>query len=365
MTTENKYRALALIDRDGCLIEEKNYLADPEQVVLLPRAARAIELLQEQGVACVLCSNQSGVGRGYFDEDTMRAVHDRVVKELEAQGVSLDGAFYCPAHPEAKHEQYLTGLERRKPQPSMAIEARRELGLNDVPVFSIGDKVSDIEFGRAAGGTGILVRTGYGEKSEEELRQRQDDILVAPDVYDAARILLAELLKREANDETLSRKLRSLGQLRDMAAEAQVAGKKVVLANGCFDLLHGGHVSFIENSKAAGDILVLAVNSNTSINRLKGAGRPILPEHLRLQVLSGLESVDYLTIFYTNSADEVLEDLRPDVHSKGTDYRHDNVPELKTSRRLGIQTVIAGAPKENSTRDIIEVVVERAHAGTL
>ena len=101
------------------------------------------------------------------------------------------------------------------------------------------------------------------------------------------------------------------------------------------------------------------------MRRLKGKECPILNEVDRLQLLAALRCVDYVTVFHEDSADLVLETLRPDIHAKGTDYRHDNVPELDTSRRLGIETRIAGNPKENSTKDIIATVLERAKAGIL
>ncbi len=110
---------------------------------------------------------------------------------------------------------------------------------------------------------------------------------------------------------------------------------------------------------------MLAINSNRSIRELKGPGRPVLPEPDRLQVLAALECVDRLTLFYDATADRALRVLRPHVHAKGTDYTSETVPERETARALGIATFIAGAPKENSTRDIIATICERARAGLL
>jgi bifunctional ADP-heptose synthase (sugar kinase/adenylyltransferase) len=101
------------------------------------------------------------------------------------------------------------------------------------------------------------------------------------------------------------------------------------------------------------------------VRRLKGDKRPLLEEIDRLQLLAAMRPIDYVTIFHEDSADYVLEALRPDIHAKGTDYRSDNVPELETSRRLGIETRIAGNPKENSSRDVIDTIVERAKAGLI
>ncbi len=360
------YRALVLLDRDGCLITEEDYLGDPGRVRLESRAARAVCLLAEQGLARVVTTNQAGVGKGLFTEERMHAVNDRMVELLAAEGAKLDGVYSCTHHPEAADPAYRTELHRRKPAPGMAEEAMRDLGLAGKPVFAIGDRESDVELGGNAGGMGILVRTGYGRKAEISMRSARTLPAVADDVYEAVRLVLAELIKAECpQDKALNTKLKTLGQLHEIVATAKRARRRVVLANGCFDLLHGGHVSFLEASRQAGDLLVLAVNSNASIKRLKGAQRPLLAESQRLQLLAGLECVDYLTVFYTDSADEVLEEIHPHIHSKGTDYTSDRVPERQTAMRLGIETYIAGAPKENSTRDIIDVVVDRARAGAL
>jgi len=349
-------RALLLIDRDGTMIEERDYLGDPAGVALLARTVRAFKLMAEQNLACAVCTNQSGIARGKFTEADLERVHDRLKELLAAEGVAAPRIYHCAAAPDSADP-------RRKPAPGMAKEAIRDLGLAGVPVFSIGDKAIDVEFGRNAGGEGILVRTGYGAKAEGEVAE---GTLVADDLYDAVRIVLNELDKSEwPEDGVLASKLRTPGEMRRIAKAEKDAGRKVVFANGCFDLLHGGHISFLENSRAAGDALVLGVNSNASISRLKGKGRPLLDQAARLQLLAAFACVDYLTVFYTDSADEPLEEILPEFHAKGTDYRSDNVPELQTSRRLGIKTVIAGAPKENSTRDIIEVVVERTRSGAL
>jgi len=366
LSNSSRYRAVALIDRDGTLIEEKEYLSRPEEVALLPRAARALKLMEEYGIARVVCTNQSGVARGMFGEEDVHRVHDHLAKLLAEEGTRWDAIYSSFSHPDSGNPRYRESLELRKPAPGMAREAIRDLGLEGLPVFSIGDRLSDVTFGRNAGGFGVLVKTGYGVEEQKRLAGESSQGLVAADVYDAVRIGLNEIFKSAyPADKIMRRKLVSPGQAAEIVRNRKGMGKKTVLANGCFDLLHGGHISFLENARAAGDALVLAVNSNESITRLKGKGRPIFDEASRLQLLAAFEAVDYLTVFYTDTADEVLEEIHPDIHAKGTDYKSDTVPERLTSKRLGIETVIAGAPKENSTRDIIEVVVERARAGTI
>ncbi len=138
-----------------------------------------------------------------------------------------------------------------------------------------------------------------------------------------------------------------------LADEAKVAGRHVVFANGCFDVLHGGHISYLEGARAAGDLLIVGLNSDASVRGLKGEGRPIIPETERAEVLAAMEAVDAVIIFDEPTVTPLLETLRPHVHSKGTDYTVDTVPERETAIRLGIETHIAGEPKQNDSRRII------------
>ena len=141
--------------------------------------------------------------------------------------------------------------------------------------------------------------------------------------------------------------------------DARERGERIVLANGHFDLLHVGHVRYLEGARAAGDFLVVGVNGDAVTERLKGAGRPILPAADRAEIVSALEVVDLVVVFDEGDVASLLEKLRPDVHCKGTDYTEDTVPERDVMRQLGGETRIVGDPKDHSTRDLIATVLER------
>ena len=128
--------------------------------------------------------------------------------------------------------------------------------------------------------------------------------------------------------------------------------QRIVLANGCFDILHVGHVRYLDAARREGDVLVVAVNSDSSVRPLKGDGRPILPEKARAELVAALASVDYVLIFPEPNVESLLRELHPDVHAKGTDYAPDTVPERETSKQLGIRVAIVGDPKNHSTRDL-------------
>lgn len=144
--------------------------------------------------------------------------------------------------------------------------------------------------------------------------------------------------------------------LRDELAEHRKRGHRVVFANGCFDTLHVGHVRYLEGARREGDVLVVGVNADFSVCVLKGPGRPILDEHARARLVAALRAVNYVVLFSEPSVESLLEELRPDVHAKGTDYTADTVPERATAARLGIRVAIVGDPKDHSTRELLESV---------
>lgn len=151
-------------------------------------------------------------------------------------------------------------------------------------------------------------------------------------------------------------KLKTVAELRSLIREAQAKGLRVVFANGCFDLLHVGHVRYLQDAKALGDLLILALNSDKSVAALKGPGRPIQSQEERTEIVQSLEPVDYVVILDSPSADELLLELKPDIHAKGTDYTVDTVPEKETVRSYGGRVAIVGDPKNHSTRNLIERV---------
>jgi len=162
---------------------------------------------------------------------------------------------------------------------------------------------------------------------------------------------------RRAESKIITRDL-----LRAKLTEHKKRAERIVFANGCFDTLHVGHVRYIEGARREGDILVVGVNADSSVCKLKGPGRPILNENARAHLVAALRSVDYVVLFSEPSVESLLEDLRPDVHAKGTDYTTETVPERATAKRLGIKVAIVGDPKDHSTRDLLESVRRAPHA---
>ena len=133
-------------------------------------------------------------------------------------------------------------------------------------------------------------------------------------------------------------------------------GRSVVLANGCFDLLHVGHIRYLAGAKELGDILVVGVNSDRQARSLKGEGRPYIPEGERAELVASLRVVDLVTIFDEPTVEQLIRDIRPSVHAKGTDYTTDSVPEREIIREVGGRVAIVGDPKDHSSTELIAAV---------
>jgi len=173
-----KARRFVLLDRDGTVNVERHYLAAADGVELLPNAAAGLRRLRALGFGLIVVTNQSGLGRGYFDRPALDAVHERLRQLLTTEGVVLDGIYYCPHTEQA-------GCCCRKPRPGLALQAAADLGFDPATSFVIGDRPSDIELGQGLGVPTVLVRTGYGAESAKAV---QADFVVA-DLLEAAGVI--------------------------------------------------------------------------------------------------------------------------------------------------------------------------------
>lgn len=175
-------RRYLLLDRDGTLIVEKNYLSHPDQVELIPGVGEALVRVHELGWGIAVVSNQSGIGRGFYGWEDLRAVHDRVRTLLHEQGATLDGIYVCPHVP-------TDGCLCRKPSPGLVQQACEELGFRPSDALIVGDKACDLELGRNVGATTCLVRTGYGREYEQTHAQFAD--FIVDDISHVPALLLS------------------------------------------------------------------------------------------------------------------------------------------------------------------------------
>ena len=179
-------RPAVFLDRDGTMLEEAGYLDRLERLVLFPFTVDAVRLLNRGGFAVVVITNQSGIGRGMYEEEFVLRAHELVDSRVAAGGGRIDGYYYCPHHPAAEIERYRRRCDCRKPGPGLIRQAAVDLGLDLSRSFTIGDKWTDVQAGEAAGTKGILVRTGYGRSSEQMPRQGVEAVAVVEDLISAA-----------------------------------------------------------------------------------------------------------------------------------------------------------------------------------
>jgi D-glycero-D-manno-heptose 1,7-bisphosphate phosphatase len=189
-----KKRRAVFLDRDGTINEDVGYPGTYDRVRIYPYSFEAVRRINEAGLAAVVVTNQSGVGRGFFTENDLRIVHEKMLTAFQAENARLDGIFFCPHFISSASPEYDIDCACRKPLPGMAMKAREAFDLDLEGSYMIGDKVEDIRFGLTIGATPILVLTGYGPSSLATLKEAGiEPAYVAPDLLDA----VCWILRRE------------------------------------------------------------------------------------------------------------------------------------------------------------------------
>lgn len=181
------------LDRDGTINEDRGYISDKYEIYIYPRSIEALKLIKSKGYLIVVVTNQAGVAKGYMTEQKVKEINDHFVSQLADAKIEIDALYYCPFHPEYDgNKKYKKESFLRKPEPGMLIKAAQEFKINLNESYMIGDKISDIEAGKKAGCETVLVKTGFGQKSLEDLRfiDLKPDY-VAEDLYDGVRKILA------------------------------------------------------------------------------------------------------------------------------------------------------------------------------
>jgi D-glycero-D-manno-heptose 1,7-bisphosphate phosphatase len=190
-TKPRSLRPAVFIDRDGTINEDHGYVSSPDELIMYPWAAEAVRLVNESGLLVIVITNQSGIARRLYTEETLAAIHERMASELAQGGARVDAIYYCPHHPEIGDERYRMACECRKPGTGMLLAAAREHGVDLSRSYVIGDKASDINLAAGAGARGALVLTGYGR----ETLARHDrwpcaPAIVADNLLEAVKLIL-------------------------------------------------------------------------------------------------------------------------------------------------------------------------------
>lgn len=290
------------LDRDGVINHDTNYVHKIEGFEFISGSKEAVKLLNQAGYKIFIISNQSGIGRGYYTADDVEILHKYMIDEIKKVGGKIEKIYYCPHILEAN-------CECRKPNPYFVFQAQKEFDIDLSKSFFIGDHDVDFACGKNADLKTIGVLSGHNAKRE-----------VIPDIVVADLMFAAKIIS----------KIKTLSELK----EINFKNKKLVTTNGCFDILHEGHLKALKESKAQGDILIVGLNSDDSVRRLKGPTRPVNNEFSRACALAALDCVDYVFIFGEDNPIAFLEVLKPDVHTNSEEYG-ENCVEAETVKKKG------------------------------
>jgi len=188
---KQKLMRAIFLDRDGTMNVDIGYVSDPRELEIYPWVAEAVRLINDAGFKTIVVTNQSGVARGLYDEETLARIHERLIRDLEKEGARIDALYYCPHHPRIGSPEYCLNCDCRKPATGMLLKAANQHGIDLAMSFVIGDKASDVRMAQDAGARSVLVLTGYGRETllrPEEWPCKPD--FIAKDLLAAVKLVL-------------------------------------------------------------------------------------------------------------------------------------------------------------------------------
>ena len=330
-----------LLDRDGVLNANRHYDYTPETMVLLPGVIEGLKRFTDAGWEFFVVSNQSGVGRGLVTEESVRACNERLREMLAKEGIILTDIVYCPHHPDDH-------CSCRKPALGMWHQLAKKHGLTPVSCVMVGNSRSDIAFGRAIGcrtalvaplGAPLVSSTPGGIVPDLPTLEHLVRLTMDPPASFEADVVVSDL--RALADHFLERHHPGpVVPLREAVLHAErsrLEGKIIVTTNGAFDLFHAGHRFLLSEARKHGDLLIVGVNSDTSVKRNKGPDRPRESEQTRAQNVA--EYADLVFIFDDDDPRPWLPLIHPHAHVNAETYGKECV-EADVLRKIGARLVL-------------------------
>ncbi len=327
------FRAVFL-DRDGVINHDAGYVHTIEDFKFLAGTFEALKLLQDNGFKLIIITNQSGIGVGKYTEKDFMKVTDYMLAELAKYNICIDSVHFCPHAPD-------DNCACRKPGQGMINEVLKKLLVDFRYSYFIGDKTSDIKLGNDIGCKTFLVQTGFAGS---------DKVYDTPPTYKVKNLLEAARFIVDS-----SKKIVPLKEIQQLIPKIRWQDKKIVTLNGSFDILHPGHAYIIREARRQGDILIVGLNSDSSIKQYKGGDRPVLSERERAELLASFADVDYITIFDDITPINFIEAIKPDVHVTGAEYG-ENCIEAETARKYGRLHLVPRIGNNLSTTDIFKKI---------
>jgi len=335
-------RKVVFLDRDGTLNEDEGYVHKTEDFKLLPGVIEGLTLMQK-AYSFIIITNQSGIGRNKYSVEDMHHFNDHLIKELARHGIAIRKIFFCPHAPEAE-------CTCRKPHTHFMKQAAEEFNIDLEKSWVIGDHPHDVGMAHRAGAKGIYLLTGHGKEHKHELHEKNIvPDLVAKDFLEAAQFITSN---------TPQQKIVALEQLKKIVENLKKKNKKIVTTNGVFDILHLGHVRYLQEARKKGDVLFVGINADSTVRQLKEKGRPINNENDRAEMVAALGCVDYVTLFSEKDPRQLLEVIKPEVHVKGGDYDMDRIIEKDVVEMNAGKVVLIGKVGSYSTTNLIKRIVD-------
>ena len=331
-----KQQQAIFLDRDGTLNEDTGYVHTIEDFSLYPYTIEALRHLQDAGYMLIVLSNQSGIDRGYYTKEDVYKVHDHMCTLLEDAGIHIAEIYICPHTPEK-------GCDCRKPMTKHVMEAKEKHDLDLQQSWLIGDKDTDIEPAHKIGARSVFVLSGHGIEHLEKARGKKPTY-IARDLLQAATYIVGTV------QENIEKKIVARSSVRTLAERLKNKKKRIVTLNGAFDILHEGHDNILTEAKHQGDVLVVGINSDASVQKNKGSERPFNSEINRARMLACFSAVDYVFVFDEETPLAFLEEIKPDVHTNGSDYGEDCIEKPIVEKYGGKIHIVELIPHVSTTK---------------
>ncbi len=332
------------LDRDGTLNDDSGYLSDPNKLFLKKGVIEGLNLLKFANFQFIILTNQSGISRGLISEEELERIHARLRKILAKDALFIKKIYYCPD----KDDKSLC----RKPNSQMIYEALKDFSIDLDNSYIIGDRYRDILTGSSLKIPGILIKgntINNGGQQPKNLIKEADSFLEAAQYvlqYESEKIWKSKIYYKA--EKTFLQKINKLKQSKS----------RLVFTNGCFDLWHSGHLQYLAQAAQLGSDLIVGLNSDVSVQKIKGSHRPILSEKERAIKLAHLAFISMVIIFNEDTPIELIQQVRPDIHVKGGDYKAESLPEYTVLNQIKAQIIILPFKEGHSTSSIINRIYE-------
>ena len=347
MTTPQR---VVFLDRDGTINIDHGYVHRIEDWEFAKQSPEALGILKNEDFKLAVVSNQAGIADGRFDSDAVDTLHYHLELLLKDSGVLLDAIAFCPHHRDGN-------CVCRKPKPGLAQTVEDQIGPIDYAnSWVVGDKESDIGFGKNIGSKTALIQSDYWD--EENLKMQPD--MIVESLFEFAT-KIAKHNSRYDKTHWRNEKILTPEEAAQIAFKLRSEGQRLVTVNGSFDLLHAGHLDQLEEARKQGDALFVGLNVDQAIAEAKGPSRPLIPEEARAAMLAALICVDYV-VFMTGSYSEepmksLLENVKPHVQVNGPDYGSPETwVEWPTMKKYGTQGYTVEKRNDFSTSSIIKKI---------